>query len=146
MIDITETSISNIEEIQEEKTQLEKVRDTSKRAMTFFDEELFHEAEIQTTDPSKDFDITHNHKIGTGGFGKVFKVKRRSDDKVCALKFCNPRSEQEKNLLINEIGLMNHCRNNENVLKIFKSYDYRDRIWIFLELMDVDLTSFITTH
>ena len=30
-----------------------------------------------------------------------------------------------------------------SVLKILASYDFSDRIWIFLELMDGDLTSFI---
>ena len=29
------------------------------------------------------------------------------------------------------------------MLKIFASYDYKGRMWIFLELMDFDLYSFI---
>jgi len=64
----------------------------SGKNMTIKDTFLFDNAEIQTTDPSKEFEITHDHKIGSGGFGKVFKVKRRSDGLVCALKFCTPKN------------------------------------------------------
>lgn len=32
------------------------------------------------------------------------------------------------------------------MLKIYNSYDYRDRIWIFLELMDSDLYSLIAEN
>ena len=53
------------------------------------------------------YEISHDNKIGQGGFGKVFKVKRKADGLVCALKFCTPQDESEKNMLINEIGLMN---------------------------------------
>ena len=33
------------------------------------------------------YDITSKYKLGTGGFAKVFKVVRKSDQKVFALKF-----------------------------------------------------------
>ena len=101
---------------------------------------LFANAEIQTSDPSKFFEIKHEHQLGEGGFAKVFKVKRRKDGLVCALKFCEPRKEADRNLVINEIGLMNQCQGQDTVLKIYSSHDFKDRIWIFLEIMDCDLT------
>ena len=75
--------------------------------MTVWNSVLFSNAELQYTDPSKLYEISHDNKIGQGGFGKVFKVKRKIDGLVCALKFCTPQDESEKNMLINEIGLMN---------------------------------------
>ena len=75
--------------------------------MSIQDDTLFENAELQDTDPSIDYVITHDHKIGAGGFGKVFKVTRRRDNLQCALKFCHPQSTKERNMLINEIGLMN---------------------------------------
>ena len=86
------------------------------RNMSIRDESLFELVELQDSDPSVDYIITHDHKIGTGGFGKVFKVTRRRDGQVCALKFCHPRSMKERNMLINEIGLMNQCRESETVI------------------------------
>ena len=41
---------------------------------------------------------------------------------------------------------MNQCQDQDTVLKIYRSYDYRDRIWIFLELMNCDLTSVIDNY
>ena len=38
---------------------------------------------------------------------------------------------------------MNQFSGNETVLNIMSSYEYRDRFWIFMELMDDDLTSVI---
>ena len=60
------------------------------RNMSIQDNFLFENAELMDSDPSIDFIITHDHKIGAGGFGKVFKVTRRRDGLVCALKFCHP--------------------------------------------------------
>ena len=51
-------------------------------------------AQIMKTDPSKNYDIIG--KLGTGGFAKVFKVRRKKDNFVCALKFVEPKNEQER--------------------------------------------------
>ncbi len=58
-------------------------------------EEEFKEAmqsvtKISTLDPSKCYDIVG--KLGQGGFAKVFKVKRKSDGYICALKFIEPKN------------------------------------------------------
>ena len=42
------------------------------------------------TDPSKFYEPLH--KIGSGGFAQVFKVKRIEDDKIFALKLMEPKS------------------------------------------------------
>jgi serine/threonine protein kinase len=46
--------------------------------------------ELKKDDPSKYYDIIE--RIGIGGFAKVFKVKRKSDGVICALKFVEPRN------------------------------------------------------
>lgn len=48
---------------------------------------LDEHATFDTSDPSSKYDITSKHKLGIGGFAKVFKVIRRSDGLNCALKF-----------------------------------------------------------
>ena len=46
--------------------------------------------DLKEDDPSKYYDIIE--RIGVGGFAKVFKVKRKADGVVCALKFVEPKS------------------------------------------------------
>ena len=47
--------------------------------------------ELKNEDPSLHYDIIE--KIGIGGFAKVFKVKRKKDGQICALKFVEPKTE-----------------------------------------------------
>ena len=146
--------ISVIDDDADELPEVELTTSSSENAEDLFqsmrrnlrDTALFTDAEIKTDDPSQTFDIKHEDQLGEGGFAKVFKVKRREDGLVCALKFCEPKTNSDRNLIINEIGLMNQCQDQDTVLKIYRSYDYRDRIWIFLELMSCDLTSVIDNY
>ena len=62
---------------------------------------------IKESDPSKHYDIVG--KLGQGGFAKVFKVKRKNDGLICALKFVEPKNESERKIIINEIGIMQMC-------------------------------------
>jgi serine/threonine protein kinase len=73
----------------------------------------------------------------------VFKVKRKSDGFVCALKFVEPKNEKERNIILNEVGLMQMCTENNLMLKVLEAYDYKERLWIFVELMDDALTSYV---
>ena len=78
-------------------------------------------ANFKKEDPSSHYDITSKYKLGSGGFAKVFKVLRKSDGKVIALKFIqNLKDEREKQLMYNEVALMNMCAENDFVLKIFE--------------------------
>lgn len=96
-----------------------------------------------TTDPSKFYDIIG--KLGQGGFAKVFKVKRKKDGFICALKFVEPKNDTERQIIVNEVGVMRMCADNQGVLKVIEAYDYKQRLWIFVELMDDALTSYVQT-
>ena len=110
------------------------------------DNELHRQAEIQNSNPAEIYEIKHTNQLGQGGFAKVFKVRRLADDKMCAMKFCSPPNEEDRNMVINEIGLMNKCRAHDTVLQIYNSFDYRDRIWIFLEIMDCSLLDILEKY
>lgn len=53
------------------------------------------------------------------------------------------QDEREKQLMVNEVALMNMCAGNDFVLKIFDQYEYKSCLWIFLEIMDDALTPII---
>ena len=95
------------------------------------------------SDPSQVYDIVG--KLGQGGFAKVFKVKRREDGFLCALKFIEPKSQEDKDLIINELGVMRKCDNNRGILKVIEAYDFKNRLWIFIELMNDALTKYVQT-
>lgn len=80
-------------------------------------------AQIQTTDPSKYYDIIG--KLGQGGFAKVFKVKRKKDGFICALKFVEPKNESERQIIVNEVALMRMCEQNQGILKVIEAYDFK---------------------
>lgn len=96
---------------------------------------------IRTDDPSKQYDI--EDKLGHGGFAKVFRVKRKSDGYECALKFIEPKNEKERKIIKNEVGLMQMYSNNDLILKIIETYDYKSRLWILVELMDDAMTAYV---
>ena len=104
---------------------------------------LVQYATFDTTDPSNKYDITSKHKLGIGGFAKVFKVMRRSDGLACALKFVETKTEKERVMMRNEVALMNKFKDDNIVLEIFDQYDFRDRMWIFVELMEDAMTPII---
>jgi hypothetical protein len=44
---------------------------------------------------------------------------------------------------MNEVGVMRMCEVNTVVLKVIEAYDFKARLWIFVELMDDALTSYV---
>lgn len=105
---------------------------------------MLHEySQLSPDDPSKYYDIIG--KLGEGGFAKVFKVKRKVDGMICALKFVEPKSDSERNIILNEIGIMRMSDQNTGVLKVIEAFDYKNRVWIFIEIMDDALTSYVQT-
>jgi serine/threonine protein kinase len=47
-----------------------------------------------------------------------------------------PKNDKERALIRNELAVMTKCKDNENVIKCYDAYDYKSRLWFFLEYMD----------
>ena len=62
---------------------------------------------------------------------------------MCALKFIELKNDKEKTMMRNEVALMNKFRDQEIVLEIFDQYDFKGRLWIFVELMEDAMTPII---
>jgi serine/threonine protein kinase len=99
-----------------------------------FQSELAKAAVFHEEDPSQYYDIVK--KIGYGGFARVFLCKRKSDGKECALKFIEPKNVKEREIIRNELGIMNMCAEGDGVIECFQAFDFKSRLWIFLEFMD----------
>lgn len=59
------------------------------------------------------------------------------------MKYIEVRDQKERVLIYNEVALMNMAKVQDYVLQIYESYDFMQRLWIFVELMDDALTSII---
>ena len=46
--------------------------------------------------------------------------------------------------MVNEVALMNMCAGNDFVLRIYDQFNYKECLWIFLEIMDDALTPVIS--
>ena len=63
--------------------------------------------------------------IGQGGFGEVFKVKRKVDGKYFAMKYVKEVENAEKQAVINEASLIAHL-NSEEMIKCVDLYYWKN--------------------
>ena len=75
--------------------------------------------------------------MAKGSQGLVFHVRRIEDNKDFALKFIQPKDLYDYNNIKNEVALMMLCEEEDSILKCIDAYDFKERLWVFLELMDV---------
>jgi len=93
-------------------------------------------------------------KIGTGSFGKVYKIHDRKDTKkIYALKEINIQGHRSQEYL--ETAIKREIENmkkveNENSVKLFNNFEYDDCTYLVLELCDNnlkdELKSFMRTN
>jgi serine/threonine protein kinase len=100
---------------------------------------------VRREDPSLYYDILG--KIGDGAFSSIFEVRRKSDNKTCALKFIRIKTDFDRQVVLNEIGIMMMCQENDAILSCYDCFEHLERMWIFLEMMDGGaLTGLIKTR
>lgn len=75
----------------------------------------------------------------------MYKVLRKADKKQFALKFCTPGTDEDKELMFNEVALMKMCESQSITLHVEEAYndEARSILWIFVELMDCSITNII---
>ena len=53
------------------------------------------------------------------------------------MKFVEPKTDKERSIIKNEVGIMMMCgEGNDSVLQCYEIFDFKQRLWIFLEFMD----------
>ena len=62
-------------------------------------------------------------KEGVGGFARVFRCERIQDGQLFALKFTEPKNEQERQAIENEIGIMQMSQ-NDYIVQCYEAFDY----------------------
>ncbi|CAG2113525.1 unnamed protein product, partial [Medioppia subpectinata] len=82
--------------------------------------------------------------IGSGGFGTVFKVKHRLDDKIYAVKrvLFNDFSEDKKNKVLNEVKSLAKL-DSEYVVKYYHSWTESHYLYIQMEFCSQSLKSLL---
>lgn len=60
---------------------------------------------------------------------------RIRDGQLFALKFTEPKSTAERQAIENEIGIMQMTQ-CESIVQCYEAFDFQNRLWIFMELMD----------
>ena len=62
------------------------------------------------------------------------------------MKFVNLKSEKIRRIMTTEVGLMQLCSENDGILQVIEAYEFKERLWVIMELMDTDATSFIQAN
>ena len=87
-------------------------------------------------EPRKDdFEALTNQSIGTGGFGKVYKVKHKVSKNVYAIKVISKEKIIEQNMheqIKLEVRIM-YSLNHEHVIKLYNHFEDDDFFYLVLE-------------
>lgn len=81
------------------------------------------------------------NKIGKGNFATVYKYKRKSDDKMFAVKSLEKRKimeskrKRDSNPLLSEIDIMRSC-DHSGVIKLYEVYEADKHVHLVMEVLD----------
>ena len=89
--------------------------------------------EVKTENPALIYKIVK--QIGQGSFGTIFKVMHSKTMKHYALKYNKPKRRSERDEIINECSLIKHL-NCEQLINCHEVYEFNQRVWVILELME----------
>ena len=95
---------------------------------------------FKEVDPSQFYEPLH--KVGSGGFAQVFKVKRNCDGKFFALKLMEPKDEKQRIMMKNEVAIMK-MNDGDSIINCIEAFNFKDRYWIILEMMEGALTDIL---
>jgi hypothetical protein len=96
--------------------------------------ELGRLAQYSSENPTKYYEI--EKEIGSGGFAKVFKARHKENGNIFALKIMKPNNDKEREIIRNELGIMQMCKEQDNCVRCFEAFDYQKRLFIILEYMN----------
>lgn len=74
----------------------------------------------------------------------MWKVQRKSDKKIAALKTIVMCGDITQGEIENEIGLMKLCIDEENILDCYECYQKDNRFFMVVEIMEYPLNSIIS--
>ena len=101
--------------------------------------------EIKDEDYEKLYEI--NDKIGRGQFGKVFKGINKKSKKMRAIKIIEIYNNKDNNFIKNinnELNNMKICsKDNDNSVKYYEHFHYKDKFVIVMELCDNSLQNIL---
>ena len=72
--------------------------------------------------------------LGQGSFGAVYKVKRKSDGKIYAMKQVNTRkmSQKDREVAVNEIRILASTK-NQYIIKFYEAFVHDQMLYIITE-------------
>ena len=118
-----------------------------KEYLVFDSSELFDDS--QMGNKSEDFEILK--KLGEGGFGKVFKVRSKINNKVYAMKMVDleelkTKGEKAYQLTMNEIKFL-EVLVHPHIIKYYKNFNEGKYLYIIIEFApNGDIEGFIEAH
>ena len=118
-----------------------------KEYLTFDSSELFDDSLMGNK--SDDFEVLR--KLGEGGFGKVFKVRSKINNKIYAMKKLNISEIREENpkayqLTINETQFLERL-SHPHIIKYYKYFTEGDYLYILIEFAsNGDIKQYIEAH
>lgn len=85
-------------------------------------------------------------ELGTGSFGKVFKVKHlKYPDQVFAMKIVKKRTFDDENIVLNEINCLKEL-DHPNIMKVYEVYHDTENFYLILELCEgLELFDYLIT-
>ena len=86
--------------------------------------------------------------LGSGGYGRVFKIKHKITGDELAVKKLKPKNEREYQYIINEINTMAmiEASRSTNLVRFHGAYAHQKSFWLTMELMEFPLCHLCQNH